>query len=139
MAAITQLTKPFLGSVCAFQRSHTSVRPRAALLTRCDKGGVWLPGVESPKWLDGSLPGDRAFDPLVLGNSKDRLAWFVEAEKTNGRWAMAAVAGILGQELLGVSPRWFAAGTKDYNFPLSALLAIEFLTLGALELKRYQG
>ena len=52
---------------------------------------------------------------------------------------MAAVAGILGQELLGVDPVWYEAGTKDYGFPLPALTAIEFLTLGALELKRYRG
>ena len=52
---------------------------------------------------------------------------------------MAAVAGILGQELLGVQPRWFEAGAKEYIFPTTTLLGIEFLTLGALELKRYQG
>ena len=52
---------------------------------------------------------------------------------------MAAVAGILGQELLGVQPVWFNAGAKEYIFPATALTAIEFLTLGALELKRYRG
>ena len=35
-----------------------------------------------------------------------RLKWFVEAEKTNARWAMIAVAGIMGQELLGVDAKW---------------------------------
>ena len=35
-----------------------------------------------------------------------RLKWLVEGEKTNGRWAMMAVAGILGQELLGVDTKW---------------------------------
>lgn len=52
---------------------------------------------------------------------------------------MAAVAGILGQEILGVQPVWFNAGAKEYIFPATALTAIEFLTLGALELKRYRG
>lgn len=52
---------------------------------------------------------------------------------------MAAVAGILGQELLGVTPVWFAAGTKDYAIPPLPLTAIEFLVLGFLELKRFQG
>jgi light-harvesting complex I chlorophyll a/b binding protein 5 len=56
----------------------------------------------------------------------------------NGRWAMAAAAGILGQEALGVG-KWFEAGTKDYGFPLMPLLAIEFLVMGYLETKRYQG
>lgn len=52
---------------------------------------------------------------------------------------MAAVAGILGQEILGVQPVWYEAGTKEYIFPATTLTAIEFLTLGALELKRYRG
>lgn len=43
------------------------------------------------------------------------------------------------QELLGVQPKWFDAGTKDYGFPPLALLSLEFLLLGFLELKRYQG
>ena len=43
------------------------------------------------------------------------------------------------QELLGVQPKWFNAGAKDYGFPPLALLSLEFLLLGFLELKRYQG
>ena len=43
------------------------------------------------------------------------------------------------QELLGVQPKWFDAGAKDYGFPPLALLSLEFLLLGFLELKRYQG
>jgi hypothetical protein len=51
--------------------------------------------------------GDRGFDPLRLGQgSAERLAWFAEAEKTNGRWAMAAVAGILFTDLVGL-PKWW--------------------------------
>lgn len=61
------------------------------------------------------------------------------SEFSRCRWAMAAVAGILGQEILGVQPVWFNAGAKEYIFPATALTAIEFLTLGALELKRYRG
>ena len=64
---------------------------------------------------------------------------YVEAEKTNGRWAMAAVAGILGTELLGVTPKWFEAGAKDYGVPIAPLVAVQFLIMGFLETKRYQG
>jgi hypothetical protein len=52
---------------------------------------------------------------------------YAEAEKTNGRWAMMAVAGILGQELLGVTPEWWNAGAKDYGVPMAPLTAMEFL------------
>ena len=64
---------------------------------------------------------------------------YVEAEKTNGRWAMAAVAGILGTELLGVEPKWFEAGAKDYGIPIAPLVAVQFLVMGFLETKRFQG
>jgi hypothetical protein len=54
---------------------------------------------------------DFGFDPLGLGTDPERLKWYAEAEKTNGRWAMAAVAGILFTELLG-KPKWFEAGAE---------------------------
>jgi len=105
--------------------------------------GIWLPGIEAPKRLEG-LVGNRGFDPLnfaveVEDGDTDRLDWFVEAEKTNGRWAMAACAGIMGQELLGVTPAWFDAGAKTYWMPDNALTALEFLIVGHFELKRYEG
>ena len=41
-------------------------------------------------------------DPLRLGTNPDRMKWFREAELTNGRWAMAAVVGILFTDLVRV-------------------------------------
>ena len=38
-------------------------------------------------------PATLPADPLGLGVDSDRLKWYAEAEKTNGRWAMAAVRG----------------------------------------------
>jgi hypothetical protein len=52
---------------------------------------------------------------------------------------MMAVAGILGTELLGVQPSWWEAGAKDYGVPMAPLTAMEFLIMGFLETKRYQG
>merc|ERR1712072_1293606 len=105
---------------------------------RSQREAQWLPGTIAPNHLDGDLAGDFGFDPLGLGSDPDRLQWYVEAEKMNGRWAMAAVAGILGQEALGVG-KWFEAVAKDYDFPLLPLIAIEFLIMGFLETKRYNG
>ena len=31
-----------------------------------DGDALWLPSISRPEWLDGSLPGDRGFDPLGL-------------------------------------------------------------------------
>lgn len=64
--------------------------------------------------------------------------WYAEGEKTNGRWAMAAVAGILFTDLIGKT-KWFEAGSEEYWMPNGPLLAIEFLVIGFLELKRFQG
>ncbi|OWM69959.1 chlorophyll a-b binding protein CP29.3, chloroplastic [Punica granatum] len=34
---------------------------------------VWFPGVEPPEWLDGTMVGDRGFDPLGLGKPAEYL------------------------------------------------------------------
>lgn len=130
------------GSRTALAQRSTPVRARISCVVRAEKAataGTWLPGVDSPAWLEeADLPGNRGFDILNFGTDKNRLAWYAEAEKTNGRWAMAAVAGILFQEVVGQG-EWFNAGAKEYIFPNSTLTAIEFLVIGPLELKRYQG
>lgn len=52
------------------------------------------------------------FDPLRLGaTDKDQLKWYREGELTNGRWAMAAVAGILFTDALGL-PKFWEAGAQ---------------------------
>jgi len=117
----------------------TRSTPRARVVCAAAGRTTWLPNITPPKYLDGSLAGDFGFDPLGLGADPQRLKWYTEAEKTNGRWAMMAVAGILGQELLGVTPEFWNAGAKDYGVPMAPLTAIEFVIMGFLETKRYQG
>lgn len=34
---------------------------------------LWLPNTTRPAWLDGSLPGDRGFDPLGLSKPAEYL------------------------------------------------------------------
>ena len=74
---------------------------------------MWLPGAKAPAHLDGKMAGDFGFDPLGLGSDPERLKWYAEAEKMNGRWAMAACAGILFTDLLG-KDKWFEAGSGEY-------------------------
>ena len=50
-----------------------------------------------------------------------------------------AVAGILGQELLGVPVKWYEAGAAEYDLPVIAQVPILFLVMGFLETKRFQG
>lgn len=117
---------------------RASVRGQRAVCSATARS-TWLPGLNAPAHLKGSLAGDSGFDPLGLGQDEGRLKWYAEAEKTNGRWAMIAVAGILGQELLGVTPSWYEAGGKEYDIPAAPLTAVEFIVMGFLEIKRYQG
>jgi hypothetical protein len=52
---------------------------------------------------------------------------------------MMAVLGIMGQELLGVDGKWYEAGAKEYDIPNQPLLAVEFVIMGFLETKRFEG
>ena len=63
--------------------------------------------------------------------------FFQEAELTNGRWAMAAVAGILFTDLFGLGD-WWTAGAKPTPLPLSTLVGIQTAVFAFLEAKRYE-
>ncbi|BDA49427.1 Chlorophyll a-b binding protein 8, chloroplastic [Coccomyxa sp. Obi] len=114
---------------------------------------TWFHGAEPPAYLDGSLPGDRGFDPLRLGlvqpgfiAEKNRgLEWLLEGELYNGRLAMLAVPGILSVEALGKGPWWEAPFKVDYapllpEGPLKffAVVAVGHALWGYLEYKRVQ-
>lgn len=122
--------------------SSRPVRARSNLIVRAAGalGDKWYPGAAVPEHLaKAALPGTYGFDPLRLGTNPETLAWYSEAEKTNGRWAMAAVAGILFTDLLGL-PNWVTAGAEvDLPLPLPTLIGIEVVIFALLELKRYEG
>mmetsp|Transcript_18431 Transcript_18431/g.55571 ORF Transcript_18431/g.55571 Transcript_18431/m.55571 type:complete len:263 (-) Transcript_18431:2607-3395(-) len=103
-------------------------------------GDRWYPGAKVPEYLEkADLPGTYGFDPLGLGVNPENLAWYHEAEKTNGRWAMAACAGILFTEATQGS-NWVNAGAEaDLLLPLPTLIAIEVLVFSLIEAKRYEG
>jgi len=52
-----------------------------------------LPFMNSPATLDGSLAGDRGFDPFGFAGNKERLTEMREAEVKHARLAMLAAAG----------------------------------------------
>ena len=56
----------------------------------------------------------------------------------NGRWAMAAVAGILFTDLVGLTPFW-EAGAQKYALDTQTLAVIEVAVFGVLEALRYDG
>ena len=76
-----------------FSTSRVARASRASVRVYAADRTLWLPGATAPKHLDGKMAGDFGFDPLGLGSDPERLMWYAEAERMNGRWAMAAVAG----------------------------------------------
>ena len=108
---------------------------------------LWQPGVEAPKHLDGTMPGDFGFDPLNLGVNKEALNWYRNAELQNGRWAMLGVAGILvPAELTRVGvlnvPDWAEAGKvyaeSENAIPFSSLLMVQLFLFNFVEIKRWE-
>lgn len=55
---------------------------------------LWLPNTTRPDWLDGSLPGDRGFDPLGLSKPVEYLQ--VELDQLEQNAAVNKPGGILG-------------------------------------------
>lgn len=125
---------------------HARSSPRARVVAVRAAGtqrATWLPGLDPPPYLDGTLPGDFGFDPLGLGEEPEALKWYVQAELVHCRFAMAGVAGILFTDLLRVSgirdlPVWFEAGAAKFDFAnTTALFFVQLFLMGFAETKRY--
>ncbi|KAL9313003.1 hypothetical protein ACSQ67_018455 [Phaseolus vulgaris] len=104
---------------------------------------TWLPGLDPPPYLDGTLAGDFGFDPLGLAEDPETLRWYVQAELVHSRFAMLGVFGILVTDLLrvtGVSkiPIWYEAGAVKYDLAnTETLFIVQLLLMGFAETKRY--
>lgn len=104
---------------------------------------TWLPGLDPPPYLDGSLIGDFGFDPLGLGEDPESLRWYVQAELVHSRFAMLGVAGILLTDLLRVTgirdlPVWYDAGAVKFKFAnTETLFIVQLILMGFVETKRY--
>jgi light-harvesting complex II chlorophyll a/b binding protein 4 len=55
---------------------------------------LWLPNTTRPAWLDGSLPGDRGFDPLGLAKPTEYLQ--VDVDSLDQNKAVNKAGSILG-------------------------------------------
>merc|ERR1719231_362253 len=52
-----------------------------------------MPLIKTMRVGDGTLAGDMNFDPLMISDSPDKLAWYREAEVKHARLAMLAAFG----------------------------------------------
>ncbi|CAG9466057.1 unnamed protein product [Pedinophyceae sp. YPF-701] len=128
MIASRLSVKPAPASVAA---ARTSVRAKAA-----DRP-TWYPGATPPKSLDGTMPGDYGFDPLRLSGNPELLKWYQAAELQNGRWAMAAVAGILFTDLVS-DKNWWEAGTETYALDFTTLVIIQGVVMSVFEAANFK-
>uniref|UniRef100_A0A1D1YBW6 Chlorophyll a-b binding protein, chloroplastic n=1 Tax=Anthurium amnicola TaxID=1678845 RepID=A0A1D1YBW6_9ARAE len=121
---------------------HSLSRPPRPLAAQAQRP-TWLPGLDPPPHLDGTLAGDFGFDPLGLGEDPESLRWFVQAELVHCRFAMAGVAGILLTDLLRVTgirnlPVWYEAGAIKYEFAnTQTIFIVQLILMGFAETKRY--
>lgn len=126
---------------CLTRAARRSVRPAASragvVVAAAADRELWYPGAKAPSHLDGSMLGDYGFDPLGLGVNKAALPYYREAELMNGRWAMAANAGILFTELVGRGGNWWETGAEFKDTNLTSLVAVEVALFAVLESFRF--
>ncbi|XP_043712611.1 photosystem I chlorophyll a/b-binding protein 5, chloroplastic isoform X2 [Telopea speciosissima] len=125
---------PFVSTFSPVSPTTTTSRPHSTIVRA--QRPTWLPGLDPPPHLDGTLAGDYGFDPLGLGEDPESLRWYVQAELVHARLAMAGVAGILFTDLLRVTkisnlPVWYEAGAVKFNFASTeTLFIVQLLLMG---------
>jgi light-harvesting complex II chlorophyll a/b binding protein 4 len=73
----TKATKP------GTKKVGTSTLKGGAGYKKYSGDALWLPNTTRPDWLDGSLPGDRGFDPLGLSKPNDFVQIGVDGQNQN--------------------------------------------------------
>jgi light-harvesting complex II chlorophyll a/b binding protein 4 len=63
----------------------TATRSGGVGYRKYEGAALWLPNTTRPDWLDGSLPGDRGFDPLGLSKPSDFVQVNLDGENQNAR------------------------------------------------------
>merc|ERR1712187_765340 len=119
---------------------NKSFRSFSLIKTKARKA-TWLPGLEAPTHLDGTLPGDFGFDPLSLGKDPKALIWYQQAELQHARWAMVAVFGILAQSILKPDVSFMNAGEYALKGSFSSfgtLIVIQIILMSWVEGRRWQ-
>merc|ERR1740138_1363203 len=89
-SAMSAFTMPMMSSAHA-SRSLVSMQEAATLETPPPPPP--LPKIKTMMVGDQTLAGDMNFDPLMISDSPDKLAWYREAEVKHARLAMLAAFG----------------------------------------------
>jgi len=92
MLSYQKVTGASNGSLAVMKRAGTTKvakspsgteRRGGAGYRRYDRDPRWLPAAERPDWLDGTLPGDRAFDPLGLAKPVEYIQYDLDSLDQN--------------------------------------------------------
>jgi len=89
--------------VSALSFQAPMARPARSGITMMAEKSASVPFLPKPAALDGSMVGDKGFDPLNFSSNFD-LKWMREAELKHGRLAMLAVAGFVAVDLGVLAP-----------------------------------
>ena len=74
----------------------TTVKKKAApIRRRKTEQELWYPNAEAPAWLDGSMPGDRGFDPFGLAKPVEYLQF--DLDKLDGSAAKNPSGNVIGK------------------------------------------
>ncbi|KAL0052625.1 hypothetical protein WJX82_004941 [Trebouxia sp. C0006] len=86
---------------------------------------LWLPNTDRPGWLDGSMPGDRGFDPLGLAKPQEYLQFDVDQLDQNKNVNKAG--NLLGQFTPGVKSNNDSLAPYDDVFGLERFRETELI------------
>lgn len=159
-AAITTTSSDVAASWTATSGSFAKPASGKAVVPRPPRNpkDLVLADANSLSYLDGTLPGDKGFDPLGLF-APDNTAGFVNqewlrySEVIHGRWAMLGAVGCFAPEYLsakGVIPEgtgvlWFQTGFlppagQEYDFGTDAvsLFYVQMVLMAVAETRRLQ-
>ncbi|KAJ6902279.1 hypothetical protein NC651_019917 [Populus alba x Populus x berolinensis] len=84
----TQYTKQNRGKIQALfgfgtKKSPPPPPPKKSFPKQFEERLVWFPGATPPDWLDGTMVGDRGFDPFALGKPAEYLQFDLDSLDQN--------------------------------------------------------
>jgi light-harvesting complex II chlorophyll a/b binding protein 4 len=85
---------------------------------RADPEAIALPFADRPAWLDGSLPGDRGFDPFALGKKSEYLQFDLDA--LDGSAAKNPSGNVIGK-VKGTDNKPKARALAPYDDPFDIM------------------
>nr|6LY5_C Chain C, FCPI-11 [Chaetoceros gracilis] len=93
------LLAALVGTAAAFAPASSMARSSSAVALKAEMSES-LPFLPRPEKLDGSMAGDRGFDPMGLSEIQQDLTYARWAELKHGRIAMLAIVGMIVQEYI---------------------------------------